>query len=503
MTGGILQLSLWGSEDIVLSSQPQITWFKHVFRRSTPFSMDAVEQNFQGMADFGRRATVPLSRAGDLVTEVWLQVTLPSLADYYEPSAAPTSTKPVVKSARYTSSSAARIVVDPALTYAASRYTATLTPVGGGTTVTATSPADNTRVVTVTGLDAGKEYNVTVRDMSSAGEASDSAHVIALKWCNSVGHAMLESVELEIGGSRIDRHMGDWLDIQSQLTLPEEKKAGFHEMTGTYEAYDARDAAASFDAERTLFVPLRFFFNTSPGMALPIVALTYHETKLNFSFREYKECLRSTRHAVSTLLDAAGNPLTFKDIKLYATYVYLDVEERRRYASVPHEMLISQCQFLGDAAINVQPGDALQRKVPIEFSHPVKEIVWVFNRFDSYVGDTTTLDWFRYDEFFEDLKLSINGHDRTSVRPPGFYRLCQSYSHHTRCPTKPIYMYSYALHPENVQSSGSCNYSRVDTSHLVARLRSDVGQGRLRVFATSFNVLRISNGLGGLSFSGT
>jgi hypothetical protein len=311
-------------------------------------------------------------------------------------------------------------------------------------------------------------------------------------------------VELTIGGSRIDRHTSDWMDIWTELTVGEEKRAGLYEMLGKYEAYDPLSPLASFDEERTLFVPLQFFFCQSPGMALPLLALTYHETRLEFSFREYKDCLRSTTRAISTLADDAGYPLAVKEIKAYCTQVFLDVEERRRYATIPQEYLITLNQFLGDAAINVQPGDALVRKVPIEFSHPVKELVWVYQPRDTYAGTSLTLDWFGYgeDDWCTDLKIQINGTDRNVARPPAYYRLCQPYVHHTRVPKKRISVYSFALYPENVQSSGTCNFSRLDTAHLVATLKPTIPQGRLRIYASSYNVLRIANGLGGLSFSG-
>lgn len=524
MTGGIVQLSLWGAEDIVLSSQPQVTLFRTAFRRVTPFALDAVEQQFQGAADFGRRASLVVSRTGDLATEVWLQVTLPSLWTVFEPYTR-LPAQPVIKAARYTSATSARVVVAPSQARLGSTttvYQATLTPVAGSTplvppppAVTALSTLADPTTVNVAGLVAGVAYTAVVRTYTQAtaaatptadaGEsASVAADVVVLKWCNNIGHALIESVELTIGGSRIDRHTSDWMDIWTELTVPEEKKAGLYEMLGKYDAYDPLSPDHSFDGERTLFVPLQFFFCTSPGMALPILALTYHETRLEFSFREYKDCVRSTKRAVSTLTDDAGYPLAVKELKAYCTQVFLDVEERRRYATIPQEYLITVNQFVGDAAINVQPGDALVRKVPIEFSHPVKELVWVYQPRDNYAGNSMALDWFGYgeDDWCTDLKIQINGTDRNVARPPAYYRLCQPYVHHTRVPKKRISVYSFALYPENVQSSGTCNYSRLDTSHLVATLKPTVPQGRLRIYATSYNVLRIANGLGGLSFSG-
>ena len=512
MTGGIVQLSLWGAEDIVLSSQPQITYFKSVFRRPTPFAQSAEEQNFQGTSDFGRRCSLSLSRSGDLCTEIWLQITLPSLDGYAENLTAPTANRPVIRWARYASPTSARVSLRPPLTLSAlsaQLYAATLTPDDGGPDVTGTSSAADPLTILVTGLAPGVNYAAAVVAVDSpqglAAEVSESVDVIALAWANSIGHALVESVEVECGGARVDRHTSDWLDIWTELTTPEEKRAGLWEMLGKFDQYDPHQPGVACHAgETTLYVPMQFFFNTSSSLALPLVALVYHETRLNFQFRDYKDCVRSTRHAITTLVDEMGYPLAIKEIRAFANMVYLESDERRRYSTIPHEILISQTQFLGDAAINVQEGDALSRKIPLEFSHPVKEIVWVFQPYDNYAGDSTTLDWFGYgtDDFFDDARIVINGHDRFSARPPGYFRLCQPYAHHTRVPNKRIYSYSFALHPEQGQASGTCNYSRIDTSQLLATLRPTLGKGRVRIFATSFNVFRIANGLGGLSFAG-
>jgi hypothetical protein len=525
MTGGIVQLSLWGAEDVVLSSQAQITYFKHVFRRATPFSLDAVEQNFQGEADFGRKASVTIGRSGDLLTEVWLQIRLPPLADYSEPYTQ-LADRPVIKMARYTTPTTARIVIvssTSAKTIKPSpedpEYQAILTD-GDGVEhpQTFNSLTNNKNTIRATGLDPEKQYTVivTMKDTQAVNSnlanyqlPSQKADVIALKWVNSIGHAIIESVEIEVGGSRIDRHTSDFLDIWSELTIPEEKRRGFNEMIGKFDDYDDRSDMLSIDKETLLFVPLQFFFNTSPGMALPVVALTYHETRLNFQFREYKELLHSSPRSVNfPLMDNTGQPLALKELKCYGTFVYLDVLERRKYSSAPHEFLITVLQFLGDAAVNVQEGDAPTRKIPMDFSHPVKEVLWVYQPFNRYSGnDTTERDWFDYgkEDFFQELYMTVNGHQRMSPRPAAYWRLCQPYAHHTRVPSKNknIYLYSYALFPENINASGSLNMSRCDSSQMVITFNpGKLLKGRLRIYARSFNVLRIASGMGGLSFSG-
>lgn len=535
MGGASLQLSLYGNQDILLTGAPQVTYFKLVHRRHTLFSMESSEQIFQSAADFGRRAQCPITKSGDLVSDVWLQVTLPDLAQYrYATAQTPTSTVPAIASARWTSSTTARVIIVPPTADIAPvpggevRYRVTLDPPSETAATTFYSVGTST-AVTITGLDSTNSYSVTVRreqvvdDVPDAGTASaesESMDIESIRWTNAVGHALIKSVEVEIGGVRIDRHESDYLDILSELTLPEEKKVGFETMIGKYPSYDLYDN--SFQESRTLFIPLRFFFNRSPGLALPLVSLAYHNCVLNFEFRNYTELIRSTV-PVTTLSHITSGAAPSMDCKLYANFILLDSEERRKYSSMPHEYLIEQCQFLGDKPIIIDANNPnLNVKAEMNFSHPVKEIMWVYNYSTTYNSNITaseysTLgnDYFNYDlpgalastDPFVDAKIMLNGHDRTVVRPAQYYRLVEPYKHHTRIPSKKVYSFSFALSPENMQPSGTCNFSRADTSHLVLNMHpavlTDATKGRVRIFANSYNVFRVAQGLGGLAFAGS
>lgn len=533
MGGASLQLALYGTADILLTGSPQVTFFKLVYRRCTPFAMEAMAQAFQGNPDFGRRTVCPLAKTGDLVTDVWLQITLPNLNEYRvngEKAVTETATTPGIDTCRWASASTATVkVIAPtaATTTPASGeslyYVVTATDDAGGEPI---EGASTSLTVELTGLVAGANYTVTARwenrdaegNAGDAGEESESCDLISVKWCNSVGHAIVRSAELEIGGVRIDRHESDWLDILSELTLPEEKRDGFEYMVGKYPEYDLY--GNSFAGSRTLFVPLMFFFNRTPALALPLVALAYHNCNLNFEFRDYTECIKSTV-AVNSLLNAQGRTPSM-DCQLYATYIFTDVDERRRFTSSQMEMLVEQTQFLGDVPIiadNTEPN--LNRKLELSFSHPVKELIWTWSYSNHYNSGIATSsfatdgnDHFNYslpdpiasEEPFADAKIQVNGQDRMQVRPGSYYRLVQPYTHHTRIPRKKIYNYSFALHPEEFTPTGSINFSRLDTAHLVVNLNPNMleyaTRGRIRVYATSFNLLRIASGMAGVVFSG-
>ena len=332
---------------------------------------------------------------------------------------------------------------------------------------------------------------------------------VQMRWCNSVGHALMSSIELEIGGQRIDKHYGEWMDVWSELTEKEEKRSGMWDMIGKYPDAEYEVATRRQSARRTYYIPLVFCFNRTQGMALPIIALPYHQIKINVEFRPYLECLRSSV-AISRLEAKRGGALpSFEDVRMYADYVFLDTPERRRFATTPHEYLFEQLQFLGDEAILENTSN---RKLTLNFSHPVKELVWVYTAKEFYDGSdsTTGNQWFRYDvpgapgkDVFTEAKLLLNGSDRTVARPAGYFRMVQPYQHHTRCPSKNVYVYSFALTPEDLQPSGTCNFSRVDTAHLNISFDSSIiQQGRIKVFAFSYNVLKVQGGMAGLAFAG-
>ena len=410
MGGGLMQLVAYGAQDVYLTGNPQISFFKVVYRRHTNFAMESIEQTFNGNPQLGNRVTATINRNGDLISNMWLEVEIDS----------------------------------------------------------ATSNVDNYLV-------------------------------------NSTGHALIEYIELEIGGQRIDKHYGEWLEIWSELTLPEEKRAGFKEMIGRRES----GVATAMESNK-LYIPLQFFFCRNPGLALPLIALQYHEVKVNIKFKEASALVSKTWSGsdpapVSTVMPA------FKSApRLFVDYIYLDVEERRRFAQSSHEYLIEQLQYTG-------PETTKSDNHRLNFNHPVKELVWVARRaendmleFNGATSQTTQLTAGSDDQWataandvFNTCKLQLNGHDRFTERDAAYFRLIQPYQHHTRIPNKYVYVYSFAMNPESHQPSGTCNFSRLDNVTLtLSGLHNKCGDtGELLVFAVSNNILRIMSGMGGLAYS--
>jgi hypothetical protein len=277
-------------------------------------------------------------------------------------------------------------------------------------------------------------------------------------------------------GYKRDKHYGDWLTIWNELSQTSEKYEGYREMIGDTAALTT--AAASTPAT-TLYVPFQFWFCKNPGLALPLIALQYHEVKFNLTFRPASECYLGT---------VSGTP-ALSNASLFVDYIYLDTDERRQFAQVQHEYLIEQLQFTGAESFS---NTSVKSKLAL--NHPCKELVWVVQS----DANAAAKDWSNYtfsgSQPVDTAKLQLNGHDRFSAREGRYFNLVQPYQHHTRVPDDGIYVYSFALNPEQHQPSGTVNMSRIDNATLQLTLRNN-SACKLRVYAVNYNVLRVMAGI--------
>lgn len=251
---------------------------------------------------------------------------------------------------------------------------------------------------------------VTLPEINQDMAPSTGSHGVYARWLDFIGEQLIAQVEVEIGGQRIDRQYGDWMHIWNQVTLTSEQQRGYFKMIGnttslTYitdpqfanisgpcsSAGGPGQVCAPRNAlpETTLYIPLMFWFNTNPGLALPMIALQYHEVKINLDIRPIGECL----WAVKSLAAHTGNqsvPTAYQQslvaASLYVDYIFLDTDERRKMAQNPHEYLIQQVQFTGDESVG-----SSSNKIKLNFNHPCKELIWVVQP-DSNVDYCSSLD---------------------------------------------------------------------------------------------------------------
>jgi len=352
-----------------------------------------------------------------------------------------------------------------------------------------------------------------------------------IKWTagaqRRLGYLMLKQIEVEIGGQIIDRHYGEWLYLWETLTADYDTAMKLDLMVGGKFTDGYSDAASCTGRPDVLYVPLQFWFNRNPGLALPLIALQYHEVRFNITLGDATDLILGPLTGLSS---AAASLPQLKDIALYIDYVYLDVDERRRFAQESHEYLIEQLQYTGQQTITTASA-----RIDLTLNHPVKELIWVFQdarKTDcglpiAYVpasppaGNTQP---FSYDDIVNRCRLQINGQDRFDERYGDYFWKVQPYQHHTGgaysatigqasvvpvSAPNPINVYSFAVRPEEHQPSGTCNFSRIDNATLVfdsktgaaGTFPSKAYPYNFRIYAVNYNIFRIMSGMGGLAYS--
>jgi hypothetical protein len=327
----------------------------------------------------------------------------------------------------------------------------------------------------------------------------------SVAYVNSIGHALIKEISLTIGEQEIDRQTGEWMEIWSSLTTTESQKFGFYDMMGKVDGFSQPTLVGPLK----LYVPLQFWFCKNPGLYLPLLALQYHPVRINITFRPLQECFW-TPNVIVDCTDVTVKPAHITSLTLYGDFVYLDVDERRRFVSTAHEYLIEQIQYTSQIAI---PPSSQSIPVPIEFNHPIREFIWVLQR-QAVINNK---EWFNFSslsvnetgvrtDILATAVLQLDGFDRFQVRDAPYFRLVQPWQRHTTIPSDDyIYCYSLALRPEELQPSGSMNASRIDS--IVLQITTDqtttppIGNSTIRVYATNHNVLRVVDGFGGVLFT--
>ena len=443
MAGGLMQLIAYGEENVYLTGNPQVTYFKIVYKRHTNFAMESVKLNFNKNPNFGSRCddrvTCSIPRKGDLIKNVWFETTLPTLNGV-----------------------------------------------------------------------PGKGYG----------------------WVDAIGHALIDGATLEIGGQNLDRHHGSWMNIFSDLTIPTEKKIGFNEMIGNVASLKPKGGINGISSNGItcpayqVYVPLQFWFCRNAGLALPLIALKYHDVRIHIDINILKNLIlqqNSVNEGINnTSYITTDSPpsVSLSDTSLWVDYIYLDIDEKRRYAQMPHEYLVEQIQFCGDEPI-VNTTFASPR---LWFNHPTKELIWVVLKEDS-INNNQWFNWTDNINIEANKVNSIDGyainnnpvktagitfgnrdkysdHNRFQQRDGTYFNKVQPFQYHTNIPSSSgINIYSFALEPEKQYPSGQFNASRIDTLKL--KLTFDVPTtGIVKIFAVYTQPLLISSGMAGLKWSG-
>jgi len=331
-----------------------------------------------------------------------------------------------------------------------------------------------------------------------------------VSYANGIGYAMIDYISIWIGQQEVDRQYGEFMYLWSQLTTPGAKRDGFNFMIGNLQVFDE----TSQQGPLRLLVPMYFWFCRNPGLALPLLSLQATPIKIYIKLKGANDIVftNALDQAVINGTPVPTNlmtvPAVITDMILWADYIYLDTEERRRFVSSKHEYLIEQTQQQKRYSI---PQKARTATVPLTFNHPLKEMFWVVNQ-DRCI---TAHEWFNYGsrmlleygipnlDIIQDALLQFDGYDRFEVQSAQYFRLMVPWQRHTAIPNDFIYVYSFSLTPEASQPQGSCNASRLDTIVLQLTMNPRITSynAGVTVYAVNYNVLRIVAGLGGVLFT--
>jgi len=553
-----MQLVAHGAQDFYLTGNPQITFFKVVYRRHTNFACESIEQTFNGQTNWNSRAVCNIQRSGDLITKMYLQVRL-------------------------------------------------------------------------------NGYNT--QELSSYDPTNPTAPTTEWAWISRLGHYMLNDVIMEIGGTQIDKLYGDWLNVWYELARNFAHDRGYGQMIG--DTPELTTLSNNHD-EAVLYIPLQFACCRNDGLALPVIALQYHDIKITVDFAPFEQMVNYNNALASSTanIQQVKQALNIASCALFVDYVYLDNEERKRFAQASHEYLFEQLQFTGSESVA-----GVRGKYRLNLNHPCKELVWnassgryFGNSFLAYdptnvslalvnatkrfvlrvadydgnnldvsssggtvvathlgsigyknadgtsvslqsiwdqirpvsltnepdidnitilgelltvkqwsvpttvmfadwddsanarlaadvvtgslsVGDGQSAydvilhQWDNYGCYLDGSKnptskalLQLNGHDRFSERDGAYFNYVQPWQCHANTPSDGVNVYSFALNPEQHQPSGTCNFSRIDNATLNVTYDSEFdfntnGGGSFAIYATNYNVLRVMSGMGGLAYS--
>lgn len=355
-------------------------------------------------------------------------------------------------------------------------------------------------------------------------------------WTEKIGHAIIERIDVNIGGDRIDRHYFDYIEIWHELTGFNSQNILYDKTIGNVVELKTFDRVPK--PAYTLNIPLNFWFCKKAGLYFPIIALQYSPISLTIKFNSIDLCAHVEKLPTHNnngdeidlnqlaLSDVWDNKGYFLSAKLLTDYIYLDTQERKRFAQSAHEYLIETTQRMVLSDITDHYPSAL-----LEFSGPVKEIIWYAQK-TAYIDgiETQKKMLFNYtstskyigNPFFS-ASLKLNGKTLFDSQITDFFSCVLPYGRHTRVPSDGINVYPFCIWPEEHQPSGSCNMSIIPNcvisftidpemftyklSDVAPYISANSGDDLVRetpinivILSRKMEVLRIIGGMGGFAF---
>ena len=495
MGGGLLQLVAYGAQDVYLTGNPQITFFKVVYRRHTNFAIESIVQTFNGEAQYGNTITCTVSRNGDLINRAYVELTIPGLG--------------------WNGTDSNKLAY---VNYLGLRLLKNVVIEIGGQQIDK-HYSEWMYIWNELSLPIGKRYGydkmVGKSGLKISKRSGETKLYVPLEFwfCRNVGLALpliaLQYHEVKFKIEFADKEEIAYNYFDNEPYAVESVTLGTYYITTDGQKWTKKnvtdgseDTSASPNTFTVDDVSYEILTNTELANKLDIqVDSTGNLFNVGDEF-SYDSRLNYTSYDSSTDSTSIGS-LT---CQIYVDYIFLDTDERRKFAQLTHEYLIEQLQFTGE--------EDIKNQIRLNFNHPVKQLIWVVQRYLSEGGEFSSMKNWNNFSMSKDIdtidtnpltkgSLKLNGKDRIASREGRYFDLVQPYQHHTNVPKNGgINVYSFALKPEEHQPSGTLNMSRIDSAHLYISKHGDVStDDKVLIYATNYNVLRIMSGMGGLAYS--
>lgn len=578
MTGGLLQIVTYGSQDLFLTGNPEITFFRTVYRRHTNFSIEAIRVPFDDSVGFGNTCNVSIQKIGDLMHKTYVEITVPEIEieRQLDQTVINELTDEVNTLQRKYDLLKEFLGYNMAAYRNANNYfvmdniTMSTEMIDSITLAFSTYPtADETEFKNMVLDDYNAEYeyvmenggilyrydnisgqfgNISLKsinnywgspapmpsvvpktttmniikylinncraldekyfnELSVAKLALADAYNSNFKfaWVKKLGHSIIEYIEFSIGGYKIDKHFGQWLDIWYELMGKKDQEDAYFRMIGNISILNTFDRAIK--PQYTMLVPLQFFFCRFSGTALPLIALQYSDVSIRIKFRKFSECsyIEDTGTAVS-LDDILENKSVDMNANLVIEYIYLDSGERKKFAQASHEYLIEQLQV--EYEDNFVDRNA---QMDLYFEQPCKGLLWVVQQNDTLQNSDGHKEckWTTYLTATNEIpiitsEMIFSSYTRIEKKPYSYFNYLQPYIHCKNTPIDGINCYWFSLFPEEHQPSGTCNMSRLPNVRMMFNINPYFYDNdkiyTITVYALNYNILRIVGGMGNVAY---
>lgn len=570
MAGGLIQIATYGSQDLFLTGTPEITFFKVVFRRHTSFSMESISVTFDDPTEFNSTSVVKIPKVGDLMHRTYIEILLPEInllrqtlpnnvqdlttqlntdkSNYqtiinfmYINRAAFSQAYNVYIAENSDQTAASDMVNDITTTFSQQGNDIIINETVNLLTLETDAPFTygeiSMEVISTAGifnktelynkLSVGIDKSIKTQKffynklLQSTQNLSDAQNPnIKFAWVDKIGHAILESIEIRIGGQKIDKHYGDWLNIWYELSANRNMEKIYFKMIGNVNELTTfnRNIKPSY----LLKIPLQFWFSRFNGLSIPLVSLEYHNVSLYVKFRKFEELcyIESGTNIIYSQVNGGIELNEVPDViglniqaNLLIDYIYLDSSERRKFAQSSHEYLIEQLQLY-------DMNNVTQQQIQINinnFVHPSKELIWVAQR-TSFTINSDGTNQCRWDNYslntsndgnpIDYSTLDFHSYTRVIQLDGNYFNYVQPYEVHRTSPTDGINMYSFSLFPEEYQPSGSANLSKLTKITLSLEFNDNLFIGGtiidpllIRIYTRNLNILRFIGGLSGIAFT--